>query len=178
MKVLLDYLWAPLFLGAYFFGGIYVATEALIASLWAMVALWWLWKRELNKSYLAVAVLTAVLGGITLYVRDPVFIKFKPTAVYLLFAGALLGSHFVGERVLLARMPQHAIELPEPVWRKVNFAWGLFFVGCAALNWYIAGHFDEATWVKFKVFGFTALTFVFALAHLPFLWRYLPQEER
>ena len=176
MKVLFDYAWVPLFGGAYVYGGIYLATEVLIATLFAMVAGWWLWKRELNKTYLAIALMTAVLGGLTLYLRDPEFIKFKPTAVYLAFCLVLLGSHFVGDRVLLARMPQHTITLPDPVWRRVNLAWGVFFFGCALLNLYVARHYDEATWVKFKLFGFTALTFVFAMAHLPFLWRYLPQE--
>ena len=176
LKLLLDYFWAPLFLGAYAYGGIYLATEVLIASTLAMVALWWLWKREWNKTYLVLALVTAVLGGTTLYLRDPAFIKLKPTVVYGVFAAALLGSHFVGKQVLLARLPQKTLSLPDPVWRKVNFAWGLYFVGCAALNWYVASHFDEATWVKVKVFGFTSLTFVFAMAHIPFLWRYLPQE--
>ena len=177
MKVLFDYAWVPLFGGAYLYGGIYLATEVLIATLFAMVGAWWLWKRELNKTYLAIALMTGVLGGLTLYLRDPEFIKFKPTAVYLAFSAALLGSHFFGDRVLLARMPQHAITLPDAVWRRVNLAWGVYFFGCALLNLYVAGHYDEATWVKFKLFGFTALTFLFALAHLPFLWRYLPQEE-
>lgn len=176
MKILLDYLWAPLFLGAYAYGGIYLATEVLIATMFAMVAIWWLWKRELNKTYAVVALVTAVLGGTTLYLRNPEFIKFKPTLVYLIFSGVLLGSHFFGERVLLARMPQDAIQLPDAVWRRVNLAWALFFFGCALLNLYVAGHYDESTWVKFKVFGFTGLCFLFILAHLPFLWRYLPQE--
>lgn len=176
MKLLLDYLWAPLFMGAYVWGGIYLATEVLIGSSIAMVALWWLWKREWNKGYVVLALATTVLGGITLYLRDPLFIKLKPTIVYGVFALALLGSHFVGGRVLLARLPQQAIQLPDPVWRKVNFAWGLYFIGCAVLNWYVATNYDEATWVKVKVFGFTALTFVFTLAHIPFLHRYLPQD--
>jgi len=175
VKFLLDYLWAPLFLGAYFYGDIYLATKVLIGSLVAMIALWVLWKRELNKTYLVIALVTSVMGGITLYLHDPVFVKFKPTIVYIVFAAILLASHFVGDRVLLARMPQHAVVLPEDVWRRVNLAWALFFVACALLNYYVAGHYDEATWVKFKVFGFTGLTFVFAIAHAPFLWRYLPQ---
>jgi len=121
-------------------------------------------------------VLATVLGGLTLAIHDPVFIKFKPSGVYGVFALALLGSHFIGQRVLLARIPQKTFTFPEPVWRKVNLAWALFFLGCAALNWYVADHYDEATWVKFKTFGFTALMFVFLLAHAPFLSRYLPQE--
>ena len=176
MKTLLDYLWAPFFLGGYLTGGIYPATAALMASTTAMVLIHWLWKREWNKSYLVLCAVTLVLGSVTLYLRDPTFIKMKPTVVYLVFAAALLGSHGIGDTVLLERMPQTAIQLPAPVWRKVNFAWGLYFAGCAALNWYVATHFSEATWVNFKLFGFTALTLLFCLAHLPFLWRYLPQD--
>ncbi|HUS24495.1 MAG TPA: inner membrane-spanning protein YciB [Candidatus Binatia bacterium] len=176
MKILLDYLWMPFFFGAYVWGGIYAATVALMASLVAMVLLWWLWKRELNRIYLFTAVLACVLGGITLYLRDPEFIKLKPTIVYAAFAVGLLGSHWIGERVLLARLPQKVIALPDPVWRRVNFAWGLFFIACALLNLYVARHFSEATWVKLKLFGFTALTMLFAVAHVPFLGKYLADD--
>lgn len=176
MKFLLDFSPALLFFGAYFLTDIYTATAVLIGALFALVVVYWVWKRELHKAHLATAVVAAVLGGLTIYIHDPMFIKFKPTAVYAVFALALLGSHFIGERVLLQRIPQKAFTLPDAVWRKVNLAWVLFFLGCALLNLYVAASYDEATWVKFKTFGFTVLMFVFMMAHLPFLQRYLPQE--
>jgi intracellular septation protein len=178
VKFLLDYAPALLFFAAYFFYDIYVATAALIVAAIALVLVYRVWEKRWHKSHLVVAVLATVLGGLTLAIHDPVFIKFKPTAVYGVFALALLGSHLVGERVLLARIPQKTFVFPEPVWRRVNLAWALFFLGCAALNWYVAGNYDEATWVKFKTFGFTALMFVFLLAHAPFLSRYLPQDPQ
>lgn len=176
MKFLLDYAPALLFFAAYVLFDIYVATATLIVAAIALVLIYRAWQKRWHKSHLVVAALATVLGGLTLAIHDPVFIKFKPTAVYGMFALALLGSHFVGERVLLARIPQKTFSFPEPVWRKVNLAWALFFLLCAALNWYVAGHYDEATWVKFKTFGFTALTFVFLLAHAPFLSRYMPED--
>jgi intracellular septation protein len=176
VKFLLDYAPALLFFAAYVLFDIYVATTALIVAAITLVLVYRIWEKRWHKSHLVVAVLATVLGGLTLAIHDPVFIKFKPTAVYAVFALALLGSHFIGERVLLARIPQKTFSFPEPVWRKVNLAWALFFLGCAVLNWYVAGNYDEATWVKFKTFGFTALTFVFLLAHAPFLSRYLPQD--
>ncbi len=176
MKFLLDYAPALVFFAAYFLYDIYVATAALIVAAIALVLVYRAWQKRWHKSHLVVAVLATVLGGLTLAIHDPAFIKFKPTAVYGVFGLALLGSHVIGARVLLARIPQTTFAFPEPVWRKVNFAWGLFFLGCAALNFYVAGHYDEATWVKFKTFGFTALMLVFLLAHAPFLARYLPQD--
>jgi intracellular septation protein len=178
VKFLLDFAPALLFFAAYFLFDIYVATAVLIAAAIALVLVYRVWQQRWHKSHLVVAVMATVLGGLTLAIHDPVFIKFKPTAVYGAFALALLGSHVVGERVLLARIPQQTFSFPEPIWRRVNLAWGLFFVLCAALNFYVAAHYDEATWVKFKTFGFTALTFVFLLAHAPFLGRYLPQDQQ
>lgn len=176
MKILLDNLWIPAFLIAYTVGDIYTATAALIAAMIFTVVAYWLWERRLHKMHLVAAIAAAVLGGVTLYVRDPMFIKFKPTAVYLLFAIALLGSHFIGDKVLLARIPQKAIVLPDAIWPKVNLAWALYFTFCAALNVFVALRFDEAIWVKFKAFGFTGLSIVFVLGHIPFLHKYLPQE--
>ena len=175
MKFLLDYAPALLFFAAYFLFDIYVATAVLIVAAIGLVLIYRFWQGHWHKSHLVVAVLATVLGGLTLAIHDPAFIKLKPSAVYGAFALALLGSHVIGERVLLARLPQKTFVFPEPVWRRVNFAWGLFFLGCAALNWYVADTYDEATWVKFKTFGFTALMFVFLIAHAPFLAKYLPQ---
>lgn len=176
MKFLLDFAPALLFFGAYYFFGIYVATATLIVSLFLLVAAYWLLERRVHKAHLITAVVAGVLGGITIAVQDPVFILYKPSVVYAIFALALLGSQLFGDKVLLARIPQKAITLPDPVWRKVNLAWAAFFGFCAMLNLWVAFSFDEATWVKFKTFGFTLLMFLFLLAHAPFLSKYLPQE--
>ncbi|WP_028079048.1 septation protein A [Solimonas soli] len=176
MNALIDFLPALLFLGAYAAYGIYAATAVLIVAMFALVAWYWFREKRLHKAHFVTALVALVLGGLTLYVHDASFIKFKPTAVYAVFALVLLGSHVIGDKVLLARLPQKTIELPDAVWRKVNFAWAVFFAFCAVLNLYVAYNFSEAAWVKFKTFGFTALMFVFLVGHAPFLKRYLPQE--
>ena len=173
MKTLLDLLPAVAFFGVYLAADIYAATIALIASLVLVVIVYRLWKKEWHKAHLVTAIVAGVLGGLTLYVRDPDFIKFKPTAVYAVFALALLASHVIGDRVLMQRLGRSVLPLPDALWRRVNFAWALFFLGCAVLNWYVAGNYSEDTWVKFKTFGFTALTMVFVFAHLPFVSRYM-----
>ena len=177
MKFLLDLAPGLVFLLSYFVYDIYVATGALIASLFAVVAFYWFWHGKLHKLHMAAAISAAVLGGLTLYVHDPVFIEFKPTVIYALMSLTLLGSHFVGGKVLLQRIPQHVLALPDHVWRRLNLAWALYFAWCAFLNLYVAQHFGLSTWVKFKAFGFSAMMFLFILAHAPFLVRYLPQEQ-
>lgn len=41
--------------------------------------------------------------------------------------------------------------------------WVVFFIFAGCLNIYVAFSFSEAVWVKFKVFGLLALTFIFVI---------------
>lgn len=177
MSTLIDLVPTALFFLTYVYAGLYPAVSVLIAAMLAMVALSWWRTGRIPKMQLAVTGVVTVLGGLTLWLRNPAFIKFKPTAIYGGIALALLTSHYIGEKVLLARMPQKIVVMPDAVWRRVNLAWAAFFVFCAALNLYVAANFSEATWVKIKVFGFTGMTFAFLLLHAPFLARYLVEEE-
>jgi intracellular septation protein len=177
MKVAFDLLPALLFFATYASLGIYPATAVLIVALFALVGFYWWREHRIHKAHLLTAAVAAVFGGLTLYLRDPTFIKLKPTIVYGLIATILLASHFVGRRVLLERVGQEFVKLPEVVWRRVNFAWVLFFAFCGSLNLYVAHRFAEKTWVIFNVFGLTALTFVFILLHALVLSRYFGHDE-
>ncbi len=177
MKALLDFLPALAFFGAYLASDIYTATAVLIGALFVLVIAYRLLENRWHKAHLITALVAGALGGMTLYLRDDTFIKLKPTLVYAVFAIALFGSHFIGSKVLLARIPQSSVQLPDSVWRKVNMAWVLFFVFCAALNLVVAYGYSQDFWVKFKTFGFTALMFVFMVGHVPFLSRYLQEAE-
>ena len=67
--------------------------------------------------------------------------------------------------------------MPESIWNKLNLAWAIFFATCGLLNWYVAFNFSLETWVNFKVFGLTALTFVFAIGSVLSLYKYMPDEQ-
>ena len=175
MNALIDLLPIVLFGAAYFLRGIYVATGVLIAACFAVVAISWLRTRKVPKMQLVTAIMAAVFGGMTIYLRNPEFIKLKFSLVYVLFAAALLASHFVGEKVLLARIPQEVIKLPDAVWRRLSLAWVIYFLLLAAANLYIAQNFSEAFWVKFKLAS-VFLPVVFMLMQAPFLARHLESD--
>jgi intracellular septation protein len=84
-------------------------------------------------------------GGLTLALHDPTFIKWKPTVVNWLFAAAFLLSQLFMRRSLLRRMMDHAIDLPEPAWMRLNTAWVLFFFVMGVLNLYVAYNYSEQT---------------------------------
>lgn len=180
MKSLIDVLPAVLFLAALFLGDIYIATAVLMASLVAVAGWHWWRDGKPHKLHTTAAVAVLILGGMTLVLRDSSFVKYKTTVVNSLIACALLLSHFIGDKVLLSRIPQQIVVMPEKIWRRVNLAWVGFFLGIALINLYVLQNFDDKTWGLFKTVGITAMMFVFLLAHAPFLARYMqdPASEK
>ncbi|MEI2749684.1 MAG: inner membrane-spanning protein YciB [Ferruginibacter sp.] len=104
MKLLFDFLPILLFFIAYKMADIYVATGVLIVVTLAQTGWIWLRQRRIEKLPLFTAGLVLVLGGATLLLQDPIFVKWKPTVVNWLFALAFLASRFIGQKTLLERM--------------------------------------------------------------------------
>ena len=77
------------------------------------------------------------------------------------------------------------IHLPVTIWRKVNLAWGLFFLVAGALNYYVAFVFRSELdpqlrtdlWVNFKVFGLMGLTLAFAVIQMMLVARYIVTDN-
>ncbi|VVM19560.1 Probable intracellular septation protein [uncultured Gammaproteobacteria bacterium] len=80
--------------------------------------------------------LLVVFGGITLAVRDPAFLMWKVSVLYVAFALALIGSLWIGEKTLMQRMVGKELDLPQEVWKRLTWFWGLGFVAIAIVNGY------------------------------------------
>ena len=65
--------------------------------------------------------------------HDELFIKLKPTIIYVLFGGALLGGLAFG-KPLLGIVFDSVFDLTEEGWRKLTWRWALFFFALAVLN--------------------------------------------
>jgi intracellular septation protein len=168
MQFLFDLLPVIAFFVAYKIAGIYVATAVLIVGVLAQTAVSWIRHRKVSPMLLTSAVLVLIFGGLTLWVRDPAFIKWKPSIVNWLFAAAFLASQYMRGPTVIQRMLGENVALQPADWRRLNLMWVVFFLAAGALNLYVAYNFDEATWVNFKLFGLMGLTLAFAL--LQGLW--------
>ena len=161
---------APLavFLIAYQWGGIYVATAALMIAMLAVVAIDWLRTRHVPALHGFSLLLVLIFGGLTLWLRDVHFIQWKPTILFGLLGSAHLGSEFVGRRVLAARLMAEMVPefkaIEDRNWRLANRALGLYYWLLAFANWWVANHFSEAVWVKFKAIGLSLLLMAFFVA--------------
>lgn len=166
------------FFAAYARAGIMTATAVFMAATVAALGVAYALERRLPIVPLVTGALVLVFGGLTLVFADELFIKLKPTIVYGLFAGALLGG-LVFKAPLLKPLFEMALRLDERGWRVLSLRWACFFLALAALNEIVRQVFSTDVWVALKVFGFLPLTLLFALAQLPLIRRHgVVAEER
>jgi intracellular septation protein len=168
MQLLFDFLPLIAFFVAYMVYDLYVATAVIIAAIALQIAYQWFRHGKVNKMLLISGALVGVFGGITLVLRDPLFIQWKVTVVNWLFAAAFLGSQFFGEKTFTQRLMGHAVELEPAIWRQLNTLWVINFAVIGGLNLYVMYHFDEQIWVYFKTWGMIGLSLLMAVGQA--LW--------
>jgi len=155
-----------------------LATAVAIVATFAQVG-WLLVRRRKvdNMLWISLAIIV-VLGGATLALRDPTFIKWKPTVLYWTFAAVLLGASLFLKKNLIRTMMQGQLSLPDAIWTRLNLSWVAFFVLMGVINLYVAYNYSESTWVSFKLFGGIGLMIAFVVVQGLMLSRFLESEQR
>lgn len=166
---------------AFELGGIFSATAVLILSSILVYGALFLVQRKLEKGQWLTLAACLVFGGMTLAFHSETFLKWKAPVVNWLFALGFAGSHFIGDKVLIQRVMGHAIQLPQPIWVRLNLAWIAFFVFSGCANLFVAFTFHDI-WVDFKVFGSLGMTVLFLVAQGVYLARHIhddaPQQSK
>ena len=177
MQLFFDFLPVLAFFTAYKLGGIYVATSTLMAAMVLLCAVTWLRQRKIGGILLTSTILALVAGSATLILHNPTFVKWKLTALDWLFALVFLLAPYFIKQTLVERLMGASIKLSASHWRTLNWMWIAFFVFTGGLNVYVLSHYDEATWVKFKMFGTLGLTIVFVILQAIWLATKMPKED-
>ena len=153
-----------------------LATVVVIVATLAQVLVMKLRGKKIDTMLWVSLVLVVVLGGLTIWFHSETFIKWKPTLLYWVMAGAfLLGPLLFGKNLLRVLIGEQ-LQLPDAIWQRLNWAWVAFFGAMGALNIWVAYNFDTDTWVNFKLFGSVGLMLVFTVAQGFYLSRHLPDE--
>ncbi|MDH5979060.1 septation protein A [Vibrio splendidus] len=176
MKQILDFIPLIIFFALYKMYDIYTATGALIVASAVQIVLTYVIYKKVEKMQIITFLMVAVFGGMTIFLHDDNFIKWKVTIVYALFAIGLTVSHIMGKSAIKGMLGKE-ITLPEAVWSKINWAWTLFFILCAILNVYVAFSLPLDVWVNFKVFGLLIATFAFTLLTGVYIYKHLPKDQ-
>ncbi len=177
MKLLIDFFPLILFFVAFKVWGIYVATGvAIVATILQIAYLRFKNGRVEPMQWISLVVIT-LFGGATLLAQSDTFIKWKPTVLYWLMGLALVLGPLFFKRNFIKTMMGGQMEMPEPAWRALNWAWAGFLAFMGVLNLWVAYTFSTDAWVNFKLFGGMGLMLAFVLAQAVFLGRYIKDNE-
>ncbi|MES2613284.1 MAG: septation protein A [Pseudomonadota bacterium] len=176
MKILLDFLPIVLFVAAYKFYNIYVATGVLMAATVVQMALVYLIDRRLQTMQKVTLALILLFGTLTLVLQDDRFIKWKPTVLYGAMAIALAVALWILKKNYLKLLLGSQMELPDGVWMRLNVAWVLYCAFMSAINAYVVLNFSTEAWVEFKLWGY-AFPLVFLVAQGIYIAPHLKNDE-
>ena len=136
------------------------ATKIFVPAILVALFLGWFQTKKIAKMPLITAILVVVFGGLTIWLNNPIFIKMKPTLIYLIFS-AILGYGLLKKKIYLKILMGPAIPMKEEGWLILSKRFVGFFVLLAFTNEIIWRFFSQDFWVNFKTFGLPILLIFF-----------------
>ena len=136
------------------------ATKIFVPAILVALFIGWLQTKKIAKMPLITAILVVVFGGLTIWLNNPIFIKMKPTLIYLIFS-AILGYGLLKKKIYLKILMGPAIPMNEEGWLILSKRFVGFFVLLAFTNEIIWRFFSQDFWVTFKTFGLPILLIFF-----------------
>ncbi len=139
--------------------------EGLVAIAATFLQVGWLMLRGRKVEpmlWISLAVIV-VFGSLTLYLRNEMFIKWKPTILYWIFGGILVYGNIAGRNFIRMLLSKAEIEMPGHAWGTLQNMWIGFFAAMGVVNLLVAYLCSTDTWVNFKLFGLMGLTLVFTI---------------
>ncbi|MCG8671125.1 MAG: septation protein IspZ [Pseudomonadales bacterium] len=186
MKQLFDFFPVVVFAGTYFLTkDMILATGVLIGASALQLALDYARRRTVEKLHFYTFLVLLVFGGFTIFLNDPVYIKWKPSVVNWIFASIFLGGQLISKETVLEKLikglmkqaPHIEINVPQNQWPWLNLCWVMFFIMVGLLNIYVAFNYDEETWVTFRLVGLSSLNLVFFVLQFIHLSRYMKETN-
>jgi len=153
-------------------GAVVKGTAAfMVATLAALIVSKWRLGKISPMLWLS-SILIVGFGGLTIYFNDQRFIQVKPTVIYLFFAAVLLIGLMRGKAMLKVLLQAAFDGLDDAGWLKLSRNWGIFFIVLAGLNEVLRQTLSFESWLQAKLWGVTALSFLFTFAQIPMLLRH------
>lgn len=154
---------------------VYIATGIFMAATLLAIAYARIRSARIPPVLIITGVLVVAFGGLTLLMRDQTFIQIKPTATYLFYTFAIVGSLLIRQNVWKLLFG-HAFTLPDRIWTVLALRWAGFFLFMAVLNEIIRNTQSFEFWLNTRPFLVFPLVLLFAAANTPLVLKYMPDE--
>ena len=158
---LLEIIPVILFIITFYIKGMHYATIVIVISSVAVSFLALVFRIKVPKLFWVINSIVLLFGTMSIIFNDPTYIKLKPTIVYMISATTIFVSAVIGKPILRKGLSPVMEISSMKIWRRNSYFVSFFFIMCAILNEYVRTNYTDAVWIKFKLFGFTGITFTF-----------------
>ena len=159
-------------------GNIYGATTLLIAATIMQLILCKLLVGKLEKRNWITALVILVFGGLTLVLRNNLFIQWKPTIANWCFALIFIsGPYFTQGEPIMKKILSKQFTLPDIAWKRLTLFMIASSIFLGALNLVVVYNFSEEFWVKFKLYSAIISSIISTIVILFIVSPYLSQQQ-
>ncbi len=152
------------------------ATKVFVPTLIVSSVLSYLILKTISKMTIITAVVVIIFGFLTVWFRNPVFIKMKPTIIYVSFS-LILTIGLLKKKSFLQSLMGSALNMKDQGWLILTKRVTIFFFILAVLNEVVWRYFGQDQWVNFKTFGLPVMTLIFFALQYKLFQRYLVEEK-
>ena len=152
------------------------ATKVFVPTLIVSSVLSYLILKTISKMAIITAVVVIIFGFLTVWFRNPVFIKMKPTIIYLSFS-LILTMGLLRKKSFLQSLMGSALNMEDQGWLILTKRVTMFFLVLAALNEIVWRYFGQDQWVNFKTFGLPVITLIFFAFQYKLFQKYVVAEK-
>lgn len=152
------------------------ATKVFVPTLIISSILSYLILKTISKMAIITAVVVIIFGFLTVWFRNPVFIKMKPTIIYLSFS-LILTLGLLRKKSFLQSLMGSALNMEDQGWLILTKRVTMFFLVLAALNEIVWRYFGQDQWVNFKTFGLPVITLIFFAFQYKLFQKYVVAEK-
>nr|WP_279611730.1 septation protein IspZ [Candidatus Sarmatiella mevalonica] len=171
LKLLSELVPLVVFFVCYHYEGIQNAAIYMFIASLVVVCVVYIIERKVPTFSIISTVVLLLSALLSIATGNTMFIKMKPTVLYLLFGSAFYLSAF-RKKPFLQFMLKEVADLSLKAWVTLSYRFAWFFIAMALLNEVMWRSCEEGTWVKFKVFGAIPITLLFTFSQIPFLLKH------
>ncbi|MFE3837847.1 inner membrane-spanning protein YciB [Pseudogemmobacter sonorensis] len=154
------------------YSGFIVSALVFVPILLVSIAALWILSGEISRMQVFTGAVVIFFGALTAWFNDERFFKMKTTLVYGTFA-LLLGIGLARGKSWLQWVLGSTLPMREEGWMILTRRLTLGFAALAVANEIIWRTQSDATWVWLETFAFPAALFLFLMAQMAVLNRYI-----
>ena len=153
-----------------------ISFATLLLVIYSLIVLFLFKIIRIDKIVYFSLILIIIFGGLSLVLKDPFYIKLKPTIETFFIGTFLLAAQVIFKKYLITMIISKDMVLSARTIKYINIIWIIYFYIIGSINLYVSLNFSDYIWVNFKFFGIFLITFCLIILQY-FVYHFYAKEN-